>query len=83
MSARSNSKSSFLNTAKETGIDILEKDGALLWTGPRGGNIKKVGPLAGKKVACLVASEFSDFQAYYVASYVGEYGGLLDFIMVD
>jgi hypothetical protein len=34
-------------------------------------------------VACLVASEFSDFQAYYVASYVGEYGGELDFVMVD
>ena len=83
MSAKSNLKSSFLNVAKESGIDILEKDGALLWTGPKGGNIKEFGPLAGKKVACLVASEFSDFQAYYVASYVGEYGGILDFIMVD
>ena len=83
MSARSNSKSSFLNVAKESGIDILEKDGAIIWTGPKGGNIKAVGPLSGKKVGCLVASEFSDFQAYYVASYVGEYGGKLDFIMVD
>ena len=76
-------KASFLKVAKETGIDILEKDGAIIWTGTKGGNIKAVGPLSGKKVGCLVASEFSDFQAYYVASYVGEYGGKLDFIMVD
>jgi putative intracellular protease/amidase len=73
----------FLDVVKETGIDIVEKEGALLWTGPKGGNIKDVGALAGKKVACLVASEFSDFQAYYIASYVGENGGGLDFIMVD
>jgi putative intracellular protease/amidase len=73
----------FLTIAGETGIDIIEEDGVLLWTGPKGGNIKPTGPLVGKRVACLVASEFSDFQAYYVASYVGEYGGTLDFIVVD
>jgi putative intracellular protease/amidase len=76
-------RSSFLEIAKETGVDIIDEDGALLWTGPKGGNIKPVGPLSGKSVGCLVASEFSDFQAYYVASYVGELGGKLDFIMVD
>ncbi|MGQ9617153.1 MAG: hypothetical protein ACUVWJ_12235, partial [Spirochaetota bacterium] len=75
--------SSFIDIARETGIDIIEKDGAIIWTGPKGGNIKPVGPLANKRVGCLVASEFSDFQAYYVASYIGEFGGRLDFILVD
>jgi protease I len=83
MSAISNSESSFIKLAKETGVDIIDEDGAIVWTGPKGGNIKPVGPLSGKRVACLVASEFSDFQAYYIASYIGEYGGKLDFIMVD
>ena len=83
MSALYNSESSFIKVAKETGIDIIEEGSAVIWTGPKGGNIKPVGPLAGKKVACLVASEFSDFQAYYVASYIGEFGGKLEFLMVD
>jgi len=83
MSAIPYSGHSFINIARETGIDIIEKDGAIIWTGPKGGNIKPVGPLAGKTVACLVASEFSDFQAYYMASYVGEFGGKLEFIIVD
>jgi protease I len=83
MNAKSNSESSFIDVAKETGIDIIHEDGAIIWTGPKGGNIKPVGPLSDKKVACLVASEFSDFQAYYIASYIGEYGGKLEFIMVD
>ena len=83
MSATSNSESSFINVAKETGVDIIHEDGAIIWTGPKGGNIKPAGPLSGKTVACLVASEFSDFQAYYVASYIGEFGGKLDFILVD
>ncbi|UCB46919.1 MAG: DJ-1/PfpI family protein [Spirochaetota bacterium] len=83
MNAPSDSESSFINALKQTGIDIIEEGSAVIWTGPNGGNIKPVGPLAGKKVACLVASEFSDFQAYYVASYIGEFGGSLEFIMVD
>jgi putative intracellular protease/amidase len=83
MSAVSNSESSFINVAKETGIDIIHEDGAIVWTGPKGGNIKPVGPLSGKKVGCIVASEFSDFQAYYLASYIGEFGGKLEFLMVD
>ncbi len=83
MCAVSHSKSSFINVARETGIDIIEEDGAIIWTGPKGGNIKPAGPLAGKTVGCLVASEFSDFQAYYIASYIGEFGGELEFILVD
>jgi len=83
MGAVSDSGSSFIDVARETGIDIIDEDGAIIWTGPKGGNIKPVGPLSGKTVGCLVASEFSDFQAYYVASYIGEFGGRLEFIMVD
>ena len=83
MNAASNSDSSFINIARETGIDIIDEDGAIIWTGPKGGNIKPVGPLSGKTVGCIVASEFSDFQAYYVASYIGEFGGKLEFIMID
>ncbi len=83
MSPISNSKSSFINIAKETGIDIIDANGAIIWAGPKGGNIKPVGPLADKTVGCLIASEFSDFQAYYVASYIGEFGGKLEFITVD
>jgi putative intracellular protease/amidase len=83
MSAISNSGSSFIDVAKETGIDIIKEGSAIIWTGPKGGNIKPAGPLADKRVACIVASEFSDFQAYYVASYIGELGGKLDFILVD
>jgi putative intracellular protease/amidase len=83
MSVTSNSEPSFINVAKQTGIDIINEDGAIIWKGPMGGNIKPVGPLAGKTVACIVASEFSDFQAYYMASYIGELGGKLEFIMVD
>ncbi len=37
MSAISNSESSFINVAKETGIDIIDEDGAVIWTGPKGG----------------------------------------------
>jgi len=83
MSAISNSESSFIEVAKQTGIDIIDEDAAIIWTGPKGGNIKPVGPLSDKTVGCIVASEFSDFQAYYIASYIGELGGKLEFIMVD
>ncbi|MBI9108825.1 MAG: DJ-1/PfpI family protein [Spirochaetales bacterium] len=73
----------YLEVVKSRGINIEVKDGATLWTGPKGGSTKDVGPLAGKKVGCLVASEFSDFQAYYVASYIGELGGELEYLLVD
>lgn len=73
----------FIEVAGETGINIVENDGVLAWTGPKGGNIKPNGPLSGKKIACLVATEFSDFEAYYLASYIGEFGGKLDFLLVD
>jgi hypothetical protein len=45
MSAKSGSKSSFIDIARGTGIDIKKEDGAVLWTGFKGGNIKPVSPL--------------------------------------
>jgi protease I len=69
--------------AKRTGIDIVQGGGAVAWAGPYGGNVKPKGPLAGKKIGVVVASEFSDFQAYYLVSYIGEYGGLCEFLLVD
>ncbi|HAK44823.1 MAG TPA: hypothetical protein DCO79_02730, partial [Spirochaeta sp.] len=73
----------YLELVKSRGINIEVKDGATLWTGPKGGDNKDTGPLAGKKIGCIVATEFSDFQAYYVASYIGELGGRLEYLLVD
>ena len=74
---------SVLDLAKQTGIDIVQEGGVTIWQGECGGQTKPRGPLAGKKIACLVGSEFSDFQAYYLASYIGEFGGELEFLCVD
>ncbi|MGC8811568.1 MAG: DJ-1/PfpI family protein [bacterium] len=73
---------SFLEVAKQTGIEITKVGDALVWKGP-GGVTKPKGPLAGKKIGAIAASEFSDFQAYFLASYIGEFGGKLDFLLVD
>ena len=72
-----------LEAARQTGIDIVREGGVIFWEGEYGGQTKPRGPLAGKKVACIVGSEFSDFQAYYLASYIGEFGGDLEFLCVD
>jgi protease I len=72
-----------LESAGQTGIDIVQDGNIIFWQGEYGGQTKPRGPLAGKKVACLVGSEFSDFQAYYLASYIGEFGGELEFLCVD
>jgi protease I len=76
-------KKTVLELVRQTGIDIVEEGGAIFWQGECGGQTKPQGPLAGKKVACLVGSEFSDFQAYHLASYIGEFGGELEFLCVD
>ncbi len=75
--------SSFLDVVKQTGINIDKHEDVTVWSGKYGGNIKPKGPLAGKKVGIIVASEFSDFQAYYLVSYIGEYGGICEFLLVD
>ena len=77
------SSKKYLETVRKTGIELVEAEEFLLWTGLKGGSTKEVGPLRGKKIGCLLASEFSDFQAYYVAAYIGELGGELEFLLVD
>jgi protease I len=79
----SNKAFSFIEIAKNTGIDIIDNNNITIWSGKYGGNIKPKGPLAGKKIGVVVASEFSDFQAYYLISYIGEYGGICEFLLVD
>ncbi len=53
----------FLNIARKTSVEIVEKDYLTLWQGPVSGKVKPQGPLAGKRIGVIVASEFSDFQA--------------------
>jgi protease I len=72
-----------LEISARTGIDITRVGAVIAWAGPHGGNNKPRGPLAGKRIGVLVASEFSDFQAYYLVSYIGERGGICDFLLVD
>lgn len=74
---------SFLDVAKQTGVEIARVGNALIWKGPAAGVTKPQGPLVGKKVGIIAASEFSDFQAYYLYSYIGEFGGKLEFLPVD
>ena len=75
--------SPFLKIARQTGVTITEDRGVKIWEGPYTGKMKPNGPMVGKTVGVLVASEFSDFQAYYVASYVSEFGGKVEFLLVD
>ena len=74
-------ESSFLDVAKSTGVEIIQEGGVTIWQGAVAGKIKPNGPLAGKKIGLLVACEFSDWQAYYLSEYVGEFGGTGQFIM--
>jgi len=77
------SASDFLKVARSTGVDIVTEDNVIIWQGATAGDTKVKGPLVGKNIGVIVASEFSDFQAYYVASYIGEFGGKMDFLLVD
>ena len=74
---------SYLELARKTGTDIVTEEGVVTWQGPTTGQRKGDGPLAGKTIGVLVASEFSDFQAYYIASYASEFGAQVDFLLVD
>lgn len=75
--------SPFLNVARRTGVTVVERDGATFWEGPHAGARKPQGPLVGKRLGLLVASEFSDFQAYYLAEYMSEFGGFPEFLLID
>ena len=72
---------SYVSVAEKTGISIIQEEGVTAWTGPYGGKIKPNGPLAGKKIGLIVGCEFSDWQAYYLASFIGEFGGTPQFVM--
>lgn len=74
---------SFLEIAKETGVTIKQVGTVKIWEGPVTGKKKLKGPLAGKTIGVLVASEFSDFQAHYIASYGSEFGGKVEFLFID
>jgi len=73
----------FLDVAKQTGVTIRQEGEVLIWEGPVSGKMKPQGPLAGKTIGVIIASEFSDFQAYYLASYGSEFGGKVEFLLVD
>lgn len=73
----------FLDVARRTGVTVREEGGIVFFEGPHAGKRKPQGPLAGKRIGVLVASEFSDFQAYYLAEYLSEFGGLPEFLLVD
>lgn len=85
-SAKSEAYTSLLNAIKASGIHIYEDGDALVFGGREsefGGYRKPHGPLLNKRIGVLVASEFSDFQAYEIMHYVGEFGGICEFILVD
>ena len=71
----------YLKIAKKTGITIKKDGDVIIWTGKLGGNNKPNGPLKGKKIGILVGCEFSDHQAYYFMSYIGEMGGVGEFVL--
>ena len=73
----------FLNIARSTGVEIAQEKELTTWNGPVSGKRKLRGPLAGKKIGIIVASEFSDFQAYYLALYLTEFGGDVEFLGAD
>ncbi|WP_319476355.1 DJ-1/PfpI family protein [Marispirochaeta aestuarii] len=83
MNLKSDKATEAVKRAGRTGIEIAFDGEVLAWQGKYGGNNKPNGPLAGKRVAVIAASEFSDFQAYYLVSYIGEYGGICEFLLVD
>lgn len=73
----------FLDVVRKTGVTVREEDGVVFFEGPHAGKRKPQGPLLGKRIGLLVASEFSDFQAYYLAEYLSEFGGYPEFLLVD
>jgi putative intracellular protease/amidase len=73
--------SPYMKVAKETGVDIVKIGDAIIWKGPHAGKVKPKGPLAGKTIGIIVGCEFSDWQAYYLAEYVPEFGGKCQFVM--
>ncbi len=72
-----------IEDARARGIEIDDTEGCQVWKGEATGTAKSTGPFAGKRIALLVAPEFSDFQAYYLAEYLSELGANLQFVGVE
>jgi protease I len=73
----------FLEIARKTGVEIRQEGSHTFWRGTAAGHRKPKGPLSGKVIGVPVASEFSDFQAYYLALYITEFGGSVEFLGAD
>lgn len=73
----------FMKIARRTGVTVAREGDVITWEGPATGQTKSEGPLAGTTIGVLVASEFSDFQAYYLAAYASEFGAQVEFLLVD
>lgn len=71
-----------IHEARSTGVEIVQEEDVLLWQGLVSGKRKPIGPLVGKRIGLLVASEFSDFQAYYLVLYLSELGATVEFLEV-
>ncbi len=65
---------------KSRNVEVDTEGGLVTLHGNATGRRKESGPLAGRKVGLLVAPEFSDFQAYYLAEYLSEFGAEVQFI---
>lgn len=76
-------RQTYLEFARKTGVTVAREGDVITWEGPATGQTKPEGPLAGATIGVLVASEFSDFQAYYLASYASEFGAQVEFLLVD
>jgi len=72
-----------VEAGRSRGLDIDQADGCVVWQGDAAGCKKPAGPLRGTRVALVVAPEFSDFQAYYLAVYLSEYGADVEFVGVE
>jgi protease I len=67
----------------ETGIEIGQVGSATVWAGAHRGAVKPRGPLVGKKFGVVLAAEFSDWQIYSLVHMITEFGGTLEFVLVD
>ncbi len=72
-----------IESARARGIEVAIDAGVTVWRGSATGKKKPRGPLSGKRVGLVVAPEFSDFQAYYLAEYLSEAGADVQFVGVS
>ena len=73
----------FLEQAGASGVRVRTVDDRVIWDGPASGTVKPQGPLAGRRVALVVAAEFSDFQMYHLVEYLSELGATVELVGVE